>query len=255
MILWLTLAQLGAGMLGTTALTPQREVGDNYLRFTAVTAAVLLAPLSAAGSGGEAWFLGAACILSGIAGILLSWGLGRAGVLLLPPATALATVGLVLGVLRFRRPLPEGELQSWLLPLDTLSSAALLGATFGAMLLGHWYLVNTDMPGAPLQRLSAFLAIAAVAKLLLLTVNLGVYGWPPSRVDFWLSLLLPPGLFYVARALVGVGGPLLLAPFIWKTARMNATQSATGILYAAVVLVLIGEMIGNFLMIHTRFPF
>ena len=49
--------------------------------------------------------------------------------------------------------------------------------------------------------------------------------------------------------------PLVFSWMVIQCVKIESNQSATGILYAAVVLVLIGEMIGNFLMIHTRFPF
>jgi len=46
-------------------------------------------------------------------------------------------------------------------------------------------------------------------------------------------------------------GPLALVYFIWDTVKIRSTQSATGILYIAVFLVLIGETFSRFLFLFT----
>jgi protein NrfD len=70
-----------------------------------------------------------------------------------------------------------------------------------------------------------------------------------------MTLLIPPGLFYLVRIGFGILGPLAMGPMVWHTARIHATQSATGILYATLFLVLVGEMTSNFLLTRTPFPF
>ena len=47
------------------------------------------------------------------------------------------------------------------------------------------------------------------------------------------------GFFFGSRVLWGLAAPLVLAPFVVKTARMKSNQAATGLLYVAVVFVLI----------------
>jgi protein NrfD len=111
------------------------------------------------------------------------------------------------------------------------------------------------MSVAPLLRLTAVMGFACVTKIVTLGGALALYGWPPSQNAWWIMLLLPPGLFYVIRILLGIVGPIALTPLVWKTARIHATQSATGILYASVVLVLIGELSANFLLVLTPLPF
>ncbi len=258
MILRLTLAQIGCGLLLASWLTPRSKVGDSLLRLFLFLAGALLLPLAAVShSPGTASvpLLGsaaAACIGSGI---LFHWGAGRPATVGTALATILATGGLILTVLPLR-PAPNGSgADAWLLPIDTLTSALLLGATLGAMLLGHSYLTNFGMSVAPLSRLALLMGAAAVAKAAVVLATLAVYGWPPTRVGWLMALLLPPGLLYLVRIAVGIGGPLAFAPLIWHTTRIHSTQSATGILYAALVLVLIGEMTANFLMTQTPFPF
>ena len=52
----------------------------------------------------------------------------------------------------------------------------------------------------------------------------------------------------------GIVGPLALSYFIWKTADMRSNQAATGLLYVALVFVLIGELLSSFLTVATGFP-
>ena len=170
-------------------------------------------------------------------------------------SAALAGTGLVLAVLPYRRAIVEGPAEAWFLSLDALTSALLLGSTLGAMLLGHAYLVTAGMSVGPLLRLTAVMGFACLTKVFTMLGALALYGWPASEQAWWFILFLPPGLFFVIRVLLGVAGPMALTPLVWKTARMHATQSATGILYASVVLVLIGELTANFLFVLTPFPF
>lgn len=255
MILWLTLAELGGGLLATTWLTRRSEVREDFLRFLGVTAAIALAPLAAAAGGRAGWLAGAAAVVAGLGGVLVSWGGNRLGVALIRVAALPGAAALALVAGATDRPGPSPAVQSWILGLDVVTSAALLGTTTAAMILGHWYLVQAGMPIRPLQRLTAAIVVFAAVKGAMMVGVFAAYGWPPSRAGWMVTLLLPPGLFYLVRLGFGVVGPLAMAPLIWHTARIHATQSATGILYAAVFLVLVGEMTANFLRGHTPFPF
>ncbi len=61
-------------------------------------------------------------------------------------------------------------------------------------------------------------------------------------------------LFFLFRVLWGIAGPLALSWFIWKTADMRSNQAATGLLYVALVFVLIGELLSSYLTVATGFP-
>jgi len=54
---------------------------------------------------------------------------------------------------------------------------------------------------------------------------------------------------------VGVLAPLGLTWMTWKTVEIRSIQSATGILYAAVVFVLFGEVISAYLSLATGQPY
>ena len=64
----------------------------------------------------------------------------------------------------------------------------------------------------------------------------------------------PDGVFVWMRLLFGIAGPLSLIWFIWKTVEIRSTQSATGILYVQLFLVLAGELLAKYLRVAAGFP-
>ena len=54
--------------------------------------------------------------------------------------------------------------------------------------------------------------------------------------------------------LAGIVGVGLLAGLTWQTLKIPNTQSATGILYAAVILAFIGELMSQLLSAATHYP-
>ena len=61
-------------------------------------------------------------------------------------------------------------------------------------------------------------------------------------------------LFLSLRWLAGLVGTLGLAWLTWKTLEIPNTQSATGILYAAMILAFIGELTAQLLSAEAVFP-
>ncbi len=68
------------------------------------------------------------------------------------------------------------------------------------------------------------------------------------------GLWSPDGVFVWMRLLFGLAGPLSLIWFIWKTVEIRSTQSATGILYVQLFLVLAGELLAKYLRVAAGFP-
>ena len=122
--------------------------------------------------------------------------------------------------------------------LSRTSSAALLGSTLAAMLLGHHYLTAPAMTIDPLKRYVAAMAwtlpprvlLAAIA--LVLTIKTGVAHNAVSP------------LFLAMRWGMGVLGPAVATYLSWQTVRIRSTQAATGILYIGMTLLLFGELAG-----------
>ena len=137
-----------------------------------------------------------------------------------------------------------------------LSSALFLGSVIFGMTLGHWYLVVPTLPIGPLRTLTLLMIISTIAKGLLLgsVIYLGA-GSDVSQiaetVDGFGRL---QGLFFWARTLFGLIGPAIICYMTWATVKLNATQSATGLLYVATILVLIGETMSRFIYYTTQLP-
>jgi protein NrfD len=138
----------------------------------------------------------------------------------------------------------------------TVASAAVGGLFFGAVLLtmnlGHWYLVSRSLPFQLLARGATLFAVLAAARAVLLGMAIAVNP-RPEGLEALLSLDRD-ALFFLFRVVWGVVGPLALSYFVWRTAEMKSNQAATGLLYVALVFVLIGELLSSYLTIATGFP-
>ena len=138
-----------------------------------------------------------------------------------------------------------------------VSSAALLGGSCTAMILGHWYLVLPSMDVSLLQRVVRFQIGSTLIRLIVVgvVVALAFDNWQsPRGAGFDRYILSVESVFFWQRALFGLVGPLGLSYLIWETARIRATQSATGILYVDFFTVIVGEVLAKYLLISQRVP-
>ncbi len=145
----------------------------------------------------------------------------------------------------------------WLL-LRAITASLTLGSGVLAMMLGHWYLTVPKLSIDPLKRYSGLYILFTV----LTTVELGAawihfVGWnlsvPVSEAGA--RLALGEMVFTLFRVTWGVMAPLGMSYWIWNTVKIRSTQSATGILYAAMTTTLIGELLGVYLTLATGVPF
>lgn len=128
---------------------------------------------------------------------------------------------------------------------DGPTGGLLLGTTVGAMLLGHWYLNTPTMQMAPLRRLLAVMVFAIGLRMLVCGTGLAAtLAIGP----------LPAPWFVVLRWLTGLVAPLVMAWMVERTLRIPNTQSATGILYVAAVMVFTGELMSQLLSVTTAYP-
>ena len=136
-----------------------------------------------------------------------------------------------------------------------LTSAVLLGAAFSAMVLGHWYLVVLDLPIVALRRLTVLLAAGLAARALMVGVALfAVAGAFDAAAAVAVGRWDNDGVFVWMRLLFGIAGPLSLIGFVWKTVEIRSTQSATGILYVQLFLVMSGELLATYLRVSAGYP-
>jgi hypothetical protein len=132
--------------------------------------------------------------------------------------------------------------------LDPLTGGLLLGVTMAAMLLGHWYLNSPGMPLEPLRRLALLLAAAVLLRAIACGSGLAL------ELETVHSLSTGRWLFLALRWLGGLVGTGVLAILAWKTLAIPNTQSATGILYVAVITVFLGELVSLLLSAEALYP-
>jgi len=132
--------------------------------------------------------------------------------------------------------------------LDLSSSGLLLGVTLSAMFLGHWYLNTPTMELLPLKRLVVLMAIALLVRTLVSGTGLYLQASspPPLETTVW--------IFVSFRWLSGIIGTLILTLMSWYALQVPNTQSATGILYAGVILTFLGELTSQLLSADLLYP-
>lgn len=142
-----------------------------------------------------------------------------------------------------------------LLAAGSATSSLLLGAVTITMILGHWYLVDTSLSITPLRAGARWVWIAVLLRLGAVGLVLAYGGFEVLRVHRLADIIFSTtGLFFFFRSVMGLAAPLLLAGLIWQTVKIRSTQSATGLLYVALILVLFGELVSQFLLVTTGYP-
>jgi hypothetical protein len=235
---------MALGTAGATAFVPPKEIGKYYFKFhatlvlVAVVAAVLLGkpwtglstgtPLSRVAQGVS--FLFAAAVLVENMVVRASRDTVRRDALLFPVSIGVTFVVLSTFGGREREPL-----QGLLLALHLLTSAAVLGTSLAAMSTGHWYLSNAKLPFEILIGLTRMFVGSLVAKGIVSGIYIALRFSDYRRLEEFDLLVM------ATRVLAGIVMAFVLGLMALSCARRKANQSATGILYVAVVFVLIGE--------------
>jgi hypothetical protein len=226
--------RLAGGLAAMLAIAPWREVPIGFFRThcQVILGLAVLATLAATRPPFEPVAFGLVLTLAVLSfAATLAWGLGlpRLGV---PAALAIAATATVVLSLTAE----GGSWGRWALnAASRLASASLLGSTLTAMLLGHYYLTAPAMSIEPLKRFVRWMAASLVVRtalacgaLLLLPTSSGGATIGP--------------LFVAMRWGMGIAGFGLATFLAWRTVQIRSTQSATGILYIAMTLLLFGEL-------------
>jgi hypothetical protein len=250
--------ELALGIHLSLACTDRRVIGAGFTKLMAVFSLVALVPaiLLARAGGGSLPPLAAGLGLGfGALLLVLLVAAGRSAAF--ERLVVLAAVGAGAGSLlaAVNAGLSGAPLPPALQLASSAGSMAVLGLVTGAMILGHWYLVTPDLPVAHLGSLTRLALIASYAKVLLLGATIA--GAPaifaPSARAFGGAFGIGGGssasfqseldfLWLLARVAIGLLGPIVLCHMTLATVKLKATQPATGILYAATVTVLMGEL-------------
>jgi hypothetical protein len=141
---------------------------------------------------------------------------------------------------------------------DALLGAAMLGGANFAMIFGHWYLVIPGLNLDPFRKVARSLVGVTLLRLLVLGAGLALYGQAACAgrlMPLHAFIFGGPGtLFFAQRVLYGIIAAIPLALMASRCADLRATQSATGILYALELVILVGEGLSRYLMTLTRLP-
>jgi hypothetical protein len=261
-VFFLFFLHLSLGLLATLPFVPEKA-GRSYFKFCSAAAAFMctaalwllyrrhgLGTLNAPGGPRYPVVLGlvAACL---VACVLYNrarhFGWKAAYTPLLAVALLAGVGAIVAGA--------DGASQVLVVAAD-VTSVVLLGAAASAMVLGHWYLVVLDLPITALRRLTVLLAAGIVLRAVavgLVLAGPAVLGVEQAR-EIVHGLWSPDGVFVWMRLLFGLAGPVSLIWFIWKTVEIRSTQSATGILYVQLFLVMAGELLAKYLRVAAGYP-
>jgi hypothetical protein len=110
------------------------------------------------------------------------------------------------------------------------------GAALTALLLGHWYLVTPLLSAQSLRRVTEVLLIGVGLQVLWLLGQLvGIAGVHAA------ASIASYGFVFWFRVVVGLAFPLILGVLTWRSCRIRAMQTATGLLYIALGCVLAGD--------------
>lgn len=262
-VLFLFLTHLGVGIVASLLLVA-KAAGVKFFRFNAGLGAVLLLIALAFRPDPPAHTFAAAiglwALVVSTAALLIYWAtigrvLARLRPVLIWTSAVAGTVALVAQAIGWAA--VEMGPSAGLTAASFLSSAALLGSTCTAMILGHWYLILPSMDVSLLQSMvklhigSTVLRIAVVATV----AGVALATWEsPSGAGFDRYVVSLEGIFLWQRVLFGLAGPAVLAWLTWETAKIRSTQSATGILYVDLFTVIVGEVLAKYLLISQRVP-
>jgi hypothetical protein len=265
----LVFCQLAVGGLCCLAIPPFHDLERGYYKSSAFVY-VLIAALALAGrlalwwhaDGDESpwrsveivlWAIFVACAGGYLASL---WGERVVARARLFTASWLSGLAALVVLAEGYRQGPTLSLETLLFPLSFILSALILGAAASGMLLGHWYLIDRDLSLLPLHRTTAIYMGGLAAQTVVMTLTvvlLGVGGGAAVRAsvhELWamhLSLL-------AARLAVSPASAGMLAWMIRRTLDIPQTMAATGLYYIAVLAVLVGEMLGRFLLFRTGLP-
>ena len=245
------------GTAGSIVAVPYKDIGKYYFKFHTLVALLMVAgavvlgrPWQALGAGSPLARAAAAASMLFALLVLVEYVVVRAAgsdlrkdALLLPVSMGAVAVSLTAFASG-----GHGTANAALLAAHLITCAAVLGTSLVAMSTGHWYLSNAKLSFGILVRLCRLFVGALLAK----AVVSGFYL--ATRFEKYRALEEFDQLVILVRVLAGLGFGLALGFMSLSCAKGRSNQSATGILYVAVVFVLIGETISMFLTLARRTP-
>ena len=124
-----------------------------------------------------------------------------------------------------------------------IGSLALSSVLF-SMILGHWYLNISGLSIVYIKKSVLILTYIILVRLILnifkfMDSVINLYGENIYLYDLIYKL---EGIFLIIAFLFGIIGSFIINILTYKTVIIQATQSATGLLYINLVLILISDL-------------
>jgi protein NrfD len=261
-ILFLFLTHLGVGIALVLAWVG-KEAGVKFFRFNAGTAVLLIgigfAMRPEVPEAGTLHRASTALLLVAEGALAIYWATIGRMLASIRPALLWTTIVCGLAAVSLQALEISANAQG-LMPLLTvasfLTSVLLLGGACGAMVLGHWYLVVPSLDVAHLQSIVKLHIVSLVLRgvVVLAAIVIAIVTWQPGMgPNFQRYIFSVAGIFFWQRVLFGLV-PGILAYLTWETAKIQSTQSATGILYVDFFTVIVGEVLAKYLLLSTNVP-
>ncbi len=231
--------QLAFGVLFALAFVPHAPVGAFFYRLLGTTALVPIVGAIALPvlERPDAWQRPAVLATGlGVLAYPFYASLARGWTWLASVAVALS--GLATAVF-LDLPGDTGFFSRALQTVSILATGTVAGSVGLAMVLGHWYLTVPKLEVRHLRRLNRVTVASMLASLVLVGLCLLTFA---DRLESAATPLFGPwGLFHLGtRVVAGLCMPLVFAWMAHDSLRFENTRSATGILYASTVFVLVG---------------
>ena len=128
---------------------------------------------------------------------------------------------------------------------------------FFSMILGHWYLNVIALPISLLKKSTIALSVALLIRIIwdvfFMTSNVYVDSYGITK-NSWSFLFDFDGILLLVALFMGNIFPAFINYFVWSTLKIQATQSATGLLYVSIISILFGDIIFKFYLLQYRLP-
>lgn len=133
-------------------------------------------------------------------------------------------------------------------------SGLLAGATMVAMILGHYYLVTPKLSFGLLGRFTWFIGILMGLRVLLMIVPLSMGDVFARPEGAHAGIFFVDHLAFLMQRMLSLIFLALLVPMIADCVKRRANQSATGLLYVASFLALMGEGVAIYFTVSYGLP-
>jgi len=139
--------------------------------------------------------------------------------------------------------------------LTSILGILTLSSVMFSMILGHWYLNIPNLPVRLIKNSVLFLNYLLFSRLffniIIITftkVDSSLHG----QISFFNYLQSFEGIMLWVGILFGIVGAVIINILTIKTINLQSIQSATGLLYVNLVMILIGEMVFKYFMIQNN---